>query len=513
MLWIATVVSNVGTWMHNVGAAWFMTSLTASPTMIALVQAATSLPVFLVGLPAGALADIVDRRRLLLWTQSWMLASAAVLGILTLVGATTPWVLLALTFALGLGTAMNAPAWQAIVPELVSRAELSAAIALNSASFNLARAVGPALGGLVVAAAGPAAVFLLNAASFLGVLVVLYRWPRPQDASLLPSEHVFGAMRAGVRYVRHAPALHAVLLRAGSFIVCGTALWALLPLVAQQGLGLGAIGYGGLLGCLGVGAVTGAILLPRLRQAVAINPLVAGASGVFAATMLVLAYGHSVVLVSAVMLAGGMAWMVLMSTFTVAVQTAVPAWVRARALAVYMLVFQGGMAAGSAVWGAVASHTDIPTALLSAAVGLIVGVTALARYRLQPADERDVTATLHWDEPAVARPPRPDDGPVLVLIEYRIAPDQARAFARAMRDLRRVRLRDGAYRWGLFGDTADLGRYIETFVVESWAEHLRQHERMTVGDREVRNRATAFHIGDAPPIVSHFISAYAWERA
>jgi MFS family permease len=511
MLWIATVVSNVGTWMHNVGAAWLMTSLTASPTMIALVQAATSLPVFLVGLLAGALADIVDRRLLLLWTQGWMLASAAVLGILTLVGVTTPWVLLTLTFAIGLGTAMNAPAWQAIVPELVPRSELSAAVALNSTSFNLARAVGPALGGLIVAAAGTAAVFLLNAASFLGVLVVLYRWQRPQNASLLPPEHVFGAMRAGVRYVRHAPALHAVLLRVGSFIVCGTALWALLPLIAQQDLGLGAFGYGGLLGCLGLGAVAGAVLLPRVQQKVAINPLVAGATGLFAVTTLILAYVHSVVLVGAAMMAGGMAWMVLMSTFTVAVQTAVPAWVQARALAMYMLVFQGGMAMGSAVWGAVASHTSIPTALLGAAVGLIVGLTVMARYRLQPADDRDVTATLHVDEPVVARQPRPDDGPVLVLIEYRIAPEQARAFAHAMRALRLVRLRDGAFRWGLFGDTADLGRYIETFVVESWAEHLRQHERMTVVDRQVRNRAMAFHIGAAPPIVSHFISAYALE--
>jgi len=258
-----------------------------------------------------------------------MLASTAVLGILTLAGVATSWVLLTLTFALGLGAAMNAPAWQAIVPELVPRSELPAAVALNSTSFNLARAVGPALGGLIVAFAGPAAVFLLNAASFLAVLVVLCRWQRPRSASLLPPEHVFDAMRAGVRYVRHAPALHAVLLQVGSFIVCGTALWALLPLVAQQGLGLGAIGYGGLLGCLGLGAVTGAILLPRVQQKVALNPLVAGATGLFAATTLVLAYGHNVVLVSAAMMAGGMAWMVLTSTFTVAVQTAVPAWVRA----------------------------------------------------------------------------------------------------------------------------------------------------------------------------------------
>ena len=510
MLWMATVVSNVGTWMHSVSAAWLMTSLAASPTMVALVQAATSLPVFLVGLPAGALADIVDRRQLLLWTQGWMLVTAAALGVVTLVGGTTPWALLTLSFALGLGSAMNAPAWQAIVPDLVPRSELSAAVALNGVGVNMARAVGPALGGLLIATVGTGAVFLLNAASFLGVMVVLYRWQRPPSASPLPPEHVLGAMRAGMRYVRYAPALDAVLMRVGSFILCGTALWALLPLVAQQELGLSAIGYGGLLGCLGLGAIAGAVLLPSIRQRVAINILVAGATGLFAMTTLSLAYGQHLVLLSAAMMAGGVAWMVLVSTFNVAVQTAVPAWVRARALAVYTLVFQGGMAAGSAVWGVIAAHLGIPMALLGAALGLLVGLIAMGRYRLQSAEGVDLTPSLHVHEPVVVRQPHPEDGPVLVLVEYRIAPEHTHEFVRAMRAVCRVRRRDGAIRWGLFGDTADLGRYMETFVVASWAEHMRQHERMTVMDREVQNRASAFHIGDAPPVVSHFVSAYAW---
>jgi hypothetical protein len=261
----------------------------------------------------------------------------------------------------------------------VPRSELSAAVALNSTSFNLARAVGPALGGLIVAAAGTAAVFLLNAASFLGVLIVLCHWHRPQNASLLPPEHVFGAMRAGVRYVRHAPALHAVLLQVGSFIVCGTSLWALLPLIARHDLGLGAFGYGGLLGCLGLGAVAGAVLLPRIQQKVAINPLVAGATSLFAATTLVLAYVHSAVLVSAAMMAGGMAWMMLMSTLTVAVQTAVPAWVRARALAMYMLVFRGPQS------GYGLPHRCCPTHCVTLHLCLCLG-------------RRDLTATalFHW---------------------------------------------------------------------------------------------------------------------
>jgi MFS family permease len=465
--------------------------------------------VFLIGLPAGALADIIDRRRLLLWTQSWMLAAAAALGVLTLAGATTPWVLLALTFALGLGAAMNAPAWQAIVPELAPPAELPAAIALNGVGFNIARAIGPALGGLIVAAAGTAAVFLLNAASFLGVLVVLYRWRRPPRTHLGPPERVFGAMQAGLRYVRYAPALSAVLIRAGIFILCGAALWSLLPLVARQELGLEAVGYGVLFGCLGLGAVMGAALLPQLRQRVAIDALVAGAIILFAAATFALASVQHFALLCAAMVAGGAAWMTVMSTFSVAVQTAVPGWVRARALAVYMLVFQGGLAAGSALWGAIATHRNIPLALQCAAVGLVVGLLAMFRYRLQTGDGLDLTPSMHWSEPIVVNQPDPEDGPVLVTVEYHIAPEHARDFAQAMRAMRRIRRRDGAIRWGLFTDAADPGRYLETFVVDSWAEHLRQHERMTVADRAIENRLRVFHQGDSPPAVSHFISAYA----
>ena len=257
--------------------------------MVALMQTATSLPVFLVALPAGALADIVDRRKLLLFWQGWMLVAAAALGVLTFVGATTPWVLLTLTFTLGLGAAMNAPAWQAITPELVSRAELPAGVALNSVGFNIARLVGPALGGLVVAAAGPAAVFLLNAVSFVGVIFVLYRWQRKQRQSALPTERLVGAIRAGLRYVHYAPALDAVLVRVGVFISCGSALWALLPIVARQQLKLESLGYGVLLGCLGLGAVIGAAFLPKVRQQISIDQLVAIATIVFALATLSLA--------------------------------------------------------------------------------------------------------------------------------------------------------------------------------------------------------------------------------
>lgn len=508
-LWIATVVSNIGTWMQNVGAAWLMTSLDASPMMVALVQAATSLPVFLIGLPAGALADIVDRRRLLLWTQGWMLAVAAALAGLTFVGVTTPWVLLALTFALGLGAAMNAPAWQAIVPELAPRAELPSAVAINSVGFNIARAIGPALGGVVVAIAGTGAVFLLNSVSFLGVLLVLYRWQRPPLTHRSPPEHIVEAIHAGLRYVRYAPPLSAILVRSGVFIVCAVALWALLPLVARQELGFAAIGYGVLMGCLGVGAILGAGLLPELRRRTTTDVLVAGATVLFAGALFALAVVQHFAVLCLAMVVGGVAWMTVMSTFNVAVQTVVPEWVRARALAVYMLVFQGGMAAGSVVWGTVATHQSLSLALQYAAVGLLLGLGAMFRYRLPTGDGLDLTPSLHCHEPVFVNQADLDDGPVLVTVEYRIEPACAHDFVHAMSAMRIIRRRDGASRWGLFRDVTEPGRYLETFVVASWAEHLRQYERLTVTDRSVEDRLRSFHRQGSSPAVSHFISAYA----
>ena len=506
-LWIASVTSNIGTWMQNVGAAWLMTSLTPSPVVVALVQAATSLPVFLVGLPAGALADIVDRRRLLIVSQGWMLLSAAALGVLTLIGFMSPWILLALTFALGLGAAMNTPAWQAIVPEVVSPSELQEAVALNAAGFNVARAVGPALGGLIVAAVGPGPVFLLNAASFIAVMLVVYRWNRQRATSRLPAEHVISAMRAGIRYVRNAPSLQAVLVRSGVLIVCAAGLWALLPLVARDQLGLGATGYGVLLGCLGIGAVTGATLLPRIKRKFSLDMLVTGATVVFAVATAALAYVQNVFLVGAAMVAGGIAWIALMSSFNAAAQTAAPEWVRARALAVYLIVFQGGMAVGSILWGALATRMGIRAALLFAVFGLIAGLMLITRYRLAEGEKIDLTPSLHWPEPRMIVGLQPEGGPVLVEVEYFIELDRAHEFTKAMDDVRRERLRDGAMRWGLFTDSANPNRFVETFLLESWVEHMRQHERVTKSDRMAEELARAFHIGAGTPKIVHLIHA------
>ncbi|MFL6210838.1 MAG: MFS transporter [Pyrinomonadaceae bacterium] len=512
-LWLAAVASNVGTWMHNVGADWLMTTLAPSPLMVSLMQTAENAPLFLLALPAGALADIVDRRRLLLCTQGWMLVSAVALGLLTLIGLTTPWVLLLLIFSLGLGSALNAPAWQAIVPELVPRSELASAVALNSVAFNIARAVGPALGGFVVAAVGSWAVFLLNSLSFIGVLFVLYRWRREPSESISPTERVIGAMRAGVRYVRHEPELRAVLVRTGVFVSCASALWAMLPLVARQQLGLGAFSYGVLLGGLGAGAILGAIILPALRRQVSINLLIICGTILFALATAVLATVRNFALLSIVMIGGGIAWMALMSSFNISVQTLVPAWVRARVLAIYLLVFFGGMALGSACWGVVATHVGISNALLCAAVTLLAGLVVAYFFPLRVGGELDLEPSLHWSEPIVVSEPHPEAGPVLVTVDYQIEPSRADEFVAAMHEVKRILRRDGAMRWGLFADPAQPGHFIETFLVESWAEHMRQHARITNEDRGAQERVRAFHVGDAPPVVTHLIAQDFAKRA
>jgi len=493
--------------MQNVGAAWLMTSLAPSPLFVALVQTATYLPVFLLGVPAGAFADIIDRRKLLLITQAWMLAAAAALGALTLAGAAGPWTLLALTFALGLGSTMNGPAWQAIVPELVPRKDLPSAIALNSVGFNLARSVGPALGGLVVAAVGAGAAFLLNALSFVGVLIVLYYWKRAPDYTSASPESVGSAIWAGMRYVRFSPPLHAVLWRSGTFVISASALWAILPLVAKVELHSESSGYGVLLGCLGAGSIMGAIILSRLRSRYEPDALVTAAAALFGAVNVALAFLTRFDHVAIALAAGGIGWMTVNSMLNTVAQTALPAWVRARALAVYLFVFQGAMAIGSVIWGAIATRFGLRTTLLLAGIALLTAAAATWRLRLTRGHELDITPSLHWPEPNLVLQPDPERGPVLVMVEYSIDADDGPAFTHAMQAVRRIRRRDGAIRWGLFEDAAAAGRYVETFVVESWAEHLRQHERITVADRLHEEKAGAFHKGEQPPKVTHWIAA------
>lgn len=505
-LWIATIASNIGTWMQEVGAAWLMTSLTASPLMVALVESSATLPMFLLALPAGAIADIFDRRRLLLITQGWMLAAAAGLAVLTFLEITTPWILLSFTFFLGLGAAMNAPAWQAIVPELVGREDLQSAVALNSIGFNVSRAVGPALGGLIISAVGVYPTFFLNSLTFLGVLIVLYRWERVSDESTLPSERLFGAMKAGIRYVRQSPSLRNVLYRTGIFILFASVLWSLMPVLARNVLRLGPSGYGMLLTSIGLGAIAGAEALSRVRKSMSIDRIVTWSMFVFAICLVSLYFITDFYIVCLVMFISGGAWLTLLSRLNASVQASVPSWVRARALSVYMMVFFALFTAGSVIWGFTASHIGVPGSFFLAGTGLMAGLFATVRFKLKDLEGIDLSPTKRWPAPRVYTEIDPHSGPVLVTVEYLIDPSSADEFKKVMSDIKRIRLRDGAIRWNLFKDTADPGRYVETFVVESWLEHLRQHERVTAHDSDLQDQVLKYHIGDNLPVVSHLIA-------
>ena len=507
MLWMASIFSNIGSWMHEVGAGWLMTSLAPSPLMVALVQAATSAPVFLLALPAGALADIVDRRRYLIATQVWMMAVAALLGVLTLAGWATAPLLLALTFALGIGTAMMMPAWGAVTPELVSRDELHAAIGLNTVGMNVARAVGPALAGLIIAATGPGVVFILNAISFLATIAALANWKRAPRQSELPAERLAGAVRAGLRYARHSPELRAVLTRGIVFFLFASASWALLPLIVRQELHSGASTFGLFLACLGIGAIGGALVLPGLRSRFSRDRIVAGATVLYALAMLALAHSGNVYAAGASMLLMGAAWISVVSSLMGAAQTALPSWVRARGLALFCVVFMGGMAVGSALWGQVASVGGIPEALTFAAIGTLAGIVAGKRYKVGLHDVADLSPSMHWPTPMASDELEHDRGPVMVTVEYQIDPARTREFTKAMQHMRRIRRRDGAFMWELFNDVEAPGRMVESFMVESWIEHLRQHERVTVADRDISEQVRRFHVGSELPKVTHLVAA------
>lgn len=377
-LWIAAVVSYIGTWMQNLGAGWLMASLTSSPLMVGLVQAAMALPVFLVVLPAGALADVVDRRKLLLVTQSWMVAAAATLGALTLSGHITPWLLLLFTFVLGLGAVMNDPAWQAITPEVVSHENFASAVALNSAGFNVARAIGPAIGGVIIASAGSGTAFLLNAASFFGVILFLHRWQR-SSATVASSERVLPALASGFRHFRDSAAVKACLVRTLMFSFAASAVLAMLPLIARP---CGSVGFGIMLGFFGLGALVGTAVLSRLRHHLPMDAIIALATVLFAAASISLGMVHECSAQYVILLAAGVGWIQIVASLNISAQTMSPVPLRARAISMYLLVLQGGMAAGSATWGAVASRYGIERALVFAGCALLLGLAAIPNFRL-----------------------------------------------------------------------------------------------------------------------------------
>jgi MFS family permease len=508
-LWTAQFVANTGTWAQTVGAQWLMGDLGGTALQIALVQTAATLPVFLLVVPAGALGDIVDRRRLLLLSQTLMLLAAAGLALLTAVRLTTPNGLLALTAVLAVGQALAAPCFQAVQPELVPREELSQAALLNGANANVARAVGPAVGGLLIAVAGPAAAFALNSVSFLGVLAVLYRWPRPVVDRPLGSEPIGQAVRAGVRYVRSAPAFGAVLIRSALFMVFASGLWALLPAMARGPLGLGPNGYGGLLAAVGFGAVVGTAVLPRVRAGRGSGAVVTGAMLLYAAAVAVVGLNPSTGAVVAALVLAGLSWIAVQSTLGAAAQLLLPTWARARALAYFQLVFMGGQALGALAWGAVAEAYGLGAAFLVPAGGLVLA--ALLGLLLLPLHvPHDVRhSELPWPQPP-SQDWAADAGPVLVTLEWRVPGAEVPEFLRVMRELGRARRRTGAALWGVFQDADDPESFLETFTVSTWHEHLRQHvERGTVADAALEVRARAHLADGGAPVVRHLVWAYA----
>ena len=490
--------------MQSVGAAWLMVSLGAGPFYVALTQTASSLPFFMFALPAGSIGDIVDRRKLILITEVWMVSAATVLAALTIAGAMTPWLLLAMTFAIAAGDALETPTWRAILPELVPRSDLPAALALNGIEFNLARAVGPALAGALITAAGVGAAFVVNALSFFGVIWVVARWKRPPQFHAVPAETIGGATAAALRYVRHSPGIRAVTVRAGVVMFFASAVLALLPTVAQQA-GNSSLGYGFLLGCFGAGAVAGAVLMQRARGRWSTDVVVSMAIAILGVTIALTGMLHRLGTLGVLMLLAGAAWITFISLFAALVQSMAPDWVRARVSAIFLLAFQGGLAAGSACWGLVGEWAGIKAALLWAGVSCIA-TAALGFFSRLPNAPADVSPWNHWRMPDVVKDLdiALDDGPVLVTVEYFVDSHQA-AFVRAMLEYGHARRRDGASRWGLYHDTEVSGRYVETFVVGSWAEHLRQHARITQADREVEDRVLALVRGE--PKVKHLIDA------
>ena len=505
-LWIATLVSNIGTWMHDVGAGWLMTSLSPSPVMVALVQTATTLPVFLLALPAGALADIVDRRRFLIVVQLWMGCVAALLATTVFIGVVSAWSLLVLTFAMGIGAAMMIPAWAAITPEIVPRRELQSAIALNSMGINVARAIGPALAGVIVSYAGTGAVFALNALSYAGIIIVLVRWQRTVPRTELPAERFFGSLRHGVRFALHAPALQAAVIRGAGFFLFASASWALLPLIVRNLPDGGPQAFGILVASIGVGAVLGALVLPALREKLSRDLQVVLASVLYALVLLGLATVDQLWPLAGVMTVAGVAWITILSSLQVAAQMALPNWVRSRGLAVFMAVFMGSMALGSLVWGGIAQFLSVNQSLIIASVGALVAAALTWRWKVSGVESVELTPSMHWPTPRVYDTIENDRGPVLVTIEYDVQPEKVQEFIRALRELGRNRQRDGAFFWSVFEDTERPNYFIETFSVESWLDHLRQHERVTEADKAIQEFLKTLLVEGATPMVKHYVA-------
>jgi MFS family permease len=507
ILWTAQLASLIGTWMQTVGAQWLLVDEPDAATLVALVQTAAMVPTLVLALPAGALADIIDRRRLLVGVQAFQVLVGAALVALTLAGRLPPSMLLLLTFLLGCGQTLTVPGYQALVQDLVPREQLRQAAALNGVAMNLARAVGPAVAGLLISGIGVAAVFAINAATFVAMALVLARVARPLDEDRVLPERFTGALVAGGRFVRHSPVFRRILLRVVLFVVPGAALWALLPLVASRSLGLGSAGYGLLLAALGIGAVAGAFLLPRVTARLSPNGLVLFAGLVFGASTAASVLVPSLPVVLLALVPAGLAWLTMLATMNGTLQVFLPGWVRARGLSIYQMVFAGGQALASVGWGVLAQRVGVVTALLVAGAMLAAGALTVAFWPMRDPSGLDQRPAVYWPEPIVEFEPELEGGPVLVTLAYTVAPERVPEFLRAYEYVRRVRLRTGAQSATVYRDGAEPDRFVEVSVYPTWAEHLRQHGgRLTGADRE--RELAAIALAQGRPEVRHLFRAH-----
>jgi MFS family permease len=504
-LWLGVLISGIGTTMQTVGAQWLLIDAPNAAAVVALVQAANTVPVMLLAMPAGVLADSFDRRWLLISVQAYFLVVGVLLVVLTIFGQMPPALLLAFTFALGCGAAVQLPAWQASTPELVPRSQLRSATRLEMVGVNLARTVGPALAGFVIAnLGGVPVVFALNAVSVVWLAVALLVWRRPTVVGERSRERFVPAFRAGGRYVWHEPVVRRVLFRLAVFILPAATLWALLPLVSSKRLGVGAGGYGILFAALGIGAVLGALLLGRVRKRLSTNGVLAAAGVLCAAALAMLVLVPSFWVALPTLVGFGLAWTATISSLVAELALFLPAWVRARGMAIWTMVFTGCQAVGALIWGLVAQYLGLETTFLLGAAGELVAVVLGLLWRVPDTSNADPDPVVYWSDARVAVEPESDTGPVLVSVEFIVAAEHQPAFLEAMQHLRRSRRRTGATRWELYRDADQPTRFVENVRVGSWEEHLRQHSgRLTAADREVEEDALAF--SDPPARAEHLL--------
>ncbi|HSV45647.1 MAG TPA: MFS transporter [Ramlibacter sp.] len=506
-LWASSAVYFIGNAMQAMAASWLMVELTGSSFLAALVQTAVFLPMFLLSLPAGVLADTTDRKRVIVTALAVQAGTVVLLALLVMAGVAGPGTLLFFTFVAGCCTALFSPAWNSTIADAVPREEIGQAITMMSMAWNGARALGPALAGVVFAQLGAGWVFALAVGAAIVMIQAIRRWPpRPHPQSRLPAERLWGGTLSGLRFARHSRIVLAQLLRTMAYAGAGSALWALLPVIAQRQLGLGAAGFGLLMACMGTGAVAAGLVLGRVRARMGLEPLVAACCVVFGAVMAIAALVRAPLVVYAALVVGGAAWMAAMSTFNTATQTSAPPWVRSRAAALHTLSALGSFAIGSAFWGAVSSIASLPFALCVAALCMTAGVFLARPFPLRMGEVGEVTPGTPWEELFVVAEPNPDDGPIAVELGYRIRAGEAQEFLTAVAQLRAHRRRDGATFWRIYRDLGDASRYVERFIVTSWADYLHQRARSTIADQALEARVREFLQPGESVTMQHYIA-------